>query len=324
MTLLGGSTLLRPVGLAGQPNGLATLDTTGGVPLPQLGNVPAGTITSVNGNTGPAVVLAASDVGAAPLICTVHTVTAAGTSQTIPAITSAQMSDLKLTSATCALAMPAATAGAQFLLVLRQDSTGGRLVTWTGIVGTAPALATAPNAVDVFLASCTDGSNWLIADFTGGTQGATPVLAKPTTMNIGSIGSVTLALAASAVKYCRVTSGSGPISNIGALFSVSSGNVAVAVYRDNGSDAPGALVAQSGSTACPAVGVGLVPLGSTVTVNPGDWIAYVQDNATAAIRSGAGQSMPTWLCRFGTVTGLTFVSNPSTSGTSTLPALWGE
>lgn len=56
---------------AGQPNGLATLDGTGNVPLSQLGNTPGGVgaVASVNGQTG-VVLLSAPDVGAAT---TVHT-----------------------------------------------------------------------------------------------------------------------------------------------------------------------------------------------------------------------------------------------------------
>jgi hypothetical protein len=48
----------------GANNGVASLDANGDVPLSQLGNVPPGGVTSVNGETG-AVVLDATDVGAA-------------------------------------------------------------------------------------------------------------------------------------------------------------------------------------------------------------------------------------------------------------------
>lgn len=52
-----------------QPNGLASLDSGGDVPLSQLGNAPSGAVTSVNGDVG-VVVLDNTDVGAA---ATVHT-----------------------------------------------------------------------------------------------------------------------------------------------------------------------------------------------------------------------------------------------------------
>lgn len=56
-----------------QPLGLASLDAGGDVPLSQLGNAPAGAVTSVNGDVG-VVVLDNTDVGAA---ATVHTHTQA-------------------------------------------------------------------------------------------------------------------------------------------------------------------------------------------------------------------------------------------------------
>lgn len=58
-----------PTSLMAANNGVATLDAGGDIPLSQLGNVPPGGVSSVNGETGT-VVLDAADVGAA---ATVHT-----------------------------------------------------------------------------------------------------------------------------------------------------------------------------------------------------------------------------------------------------------
>lgn len=85
---------------------------------------------------------------------TVNTVAAAGSSQTLPDVTTATIHDLTLNSATCALTFPTASTGKSFTLFLRQDATGGRAVTWpAGLkwpAGAAPTLTTTAGAVDVF------------------------------------------------------------------------------------------------------------------------------------------------------------------------------
>jgi hypothetical protein len=53
-------------------------------------------------------------------------------------------------------------AGSTFMLYVIQDATGSRLITWNAIFkwpgGTAPALSTAANAIDI-IAFVTDGTN---------------------------------------------------------------------------------------------------------------------------------------------------------------------
>ena len=88
---------------------------------------------------------------------------------------------------------------------------------------------------------------------------------------------------------------SGTISKIGVHVTVQAGNVCVGVYSNTGtgrSARPDTLVASSGSVACPAVGYAEISLGSSVVVNPGDWLAYAASSATTAIarQGGALQS----------------------------------
>jgi len=66
------------------------------------------------------------------------------------------------------ITMPTAAAGKSFVLLLKQDSTGSRTVTWTTVKwagGTAPTLTTTASRLDVF-SFFSDGTNWY--GFTGG------------------------------------------------------------------------------------------------------------------------------------------------------------
>jgi hypothetical protein len=71
---------------------------------------------------------------------------------------------LTIATATVALTFPALTAGSSFSFWLKQDATGGRLVTFPATVkwpnGQAATLSTAAAAVDVFTAACVDGTTW--------------------------------------------------------------------------------------------------------------------------------------------------------------------
>lgn len=96
---------------------------------------------------------------------TVNTVTTSGSAQTIPAPTVATLSVITLT-ANCTLTFPAAAPGRTFTVVLSQDSTGGRsvtwpAVTWLGTVGTVPTLSGTALSVSVFTFVSHDGSTWL-------------------------------------------------------------------------------------------------------------------------------------------------------------------
>jgi len=60
---------------------------------------------------------------------------------------------------------PTPVAGQSFMLIQRQDGTGGRTVTWPASVdwpgATAPTLTSTANRVDKFVFTAIDGSNWL-------------------------------------------------------------------------------------------------------------------------------------------------------------------
>lgn len=122
--------------------------------------------TRVVGNTGHvtdhnAIVDAVKALQTAP----VNTVATASTSQTLPAPSVDGIHDLTLTSASCAITLPSAVAGQRFDLVLRQDGTGGRAVTWVGTVkwpgGAAPTLTAAASANDVVTFLCVVAGTWL-------------------------------------------------------------------------------------------------------------------------------------------------------------------
>lgn len=65
----------------------------------------------------------------------------------------------------CTYTFPTPVAGRSFILIQRQDGTGGRTVTWPGTVdwpgATAPTLTSTANRVDKFVFTAIDGSNWL-------------------------------------------------------------------------------------------------------------------------------------------------------------------
>ncbi len=83
-----------------------------------------------------------------------------GTSQTI-VLTSGTVQTATLTG-NCTFTMPTATAGKSFILLLRQDGTGGRTATFTGVkwssAGT-PTVTVAAGKMDIF-SFVAHGSNW--------------------------------------------------------------------------------------------------------------------------------------------------------------------
>jgi hypothetical protein len=93
----------------------------------------------------------------------VNTVTASGSTLTLPDVTTATMHDVTLT-ADCAFTFPAAGAGKSFSVRLVQDGTGGRTATWDSSAkwpgGTAPTLSTAASSVDTFAFVCFDGTRF--------------------------------------------------------------------------------------------------------------------------------------------------------------------
>lgn len=93
----------------------------------------------------------------------VNTVADASTAYTIPSPASYTLHNLTLTD-NCTITLPTATAGQSFTLLLRQDATGSRTVTWNAALwsgGTAPTLTTTASALDVLVFICIDGTNWM-------------------------------------------------------------------------------------------------------------------------------------------------------------------
>lgn len=177
------------------------------------------------------------------------------------------------------------------------------------------------------------GAQSLVTDSTtaNGMKWARVGAPKPITADPGLCTAAnTIPAGANRAAAYRVMSGGGTISNIGLIVAVASGNIGVAVYRDNGSDAPGTLVAQSGSKVCPAAPASaLVALGSSVRVDAGDWLAIACDNTTATFRSSAQPAsnvlLPTWRAVYWTVSGVgAFASNPTgLTADNRVISLWG-
>ena len=90
-----------------------------------------------------------------------------GTAYTV-ANTAASILDLTLTG-NCVLTYPTPAGGGQFTLLLKQDATGSRTVTWPSTVrwagGTAPTITATVGRTDV-VAFLSDGTYWL--GFVGG------------------------------------------------------------------------------------------------------------------------------------------------------------
>ena len=63
----------------------------------------------------------------------------------------------------CTLTFPTAVAGKSFILLIKQDGTGGRTVTWPAVAkwpsNAAPAVITTANQLDKFVFT-SDGTNW--------------------------------------------------------------------------------------------------------------------------------------------------------------------
>ena len=95
---------------------------------------------------------------------TEETVTAnTGTAYTID-LANGSVQYLTLTG-NCTYTFPTPVAGRSFILIQRQDGTGGRTVTWPSSVdwpgAVAPTLTSTASRVDKFVFTAIDGSNWL-------------------------------------------------------------------------------------------------------------------------------------------------------------------
>lgn len=77
------------------------------------------------------------------------------------ALTNGTVQQLTLTG-NATITMPTATAGKSFVIMLKQDGTGGRTVTWSTVVwpgGTAPTITSTASKQDIF-SFFADGTSW--------------------------------------------------------------------------------------------------------------------------------------------------------------------
>lgn len=91
-------------------------------------------------------------------VAPVNVISAGSTAQTLPDPRVAPMNVLNLNAPACTLTMPPGIAGKSFMLMVIQDGTGGRTITWpTGGSavrwngGVPPTLSTAAGAIDIFM-----------------------------------------------------------------------------------------------------------------------------------------------------------------------------
>jgi hypothetical protein len=134
-----------------------------------------GTLAVANGGTGAttssgtgSVVLATSPTLTTPVVTNptitnyVETVYTASTSTAITvSLANGTVQILTLTANTT-ITMPTAVAGKSFVLILRQDATGSRTVTWTTVnwpAGTAPTITSTLSKQDIF-SFFSDGTSW--------------------------------------------------------------------------------------------------------------------------------------------------------------------
>ena len=119
------------------------------------------------GNTSVSLGSTASNVGNLTLINTTVTnytetpFTANSSTAITLALTNGTFQIVTLTG-NATITMPTATSGKSFLLLLKQDGTGGRTVTWSTVKwpgGTAPTITSAASKQDIF-SFFADGTNW--------------------------------------------------------------------------------------------------------------------------------------------------------------------
>jgi hypothetical protein len=123
-----------------------------------LGEIASGdTFDIPSGSTGTGVVLTNPTV-----TNYVETLFSANTGTAITVnLANGTVQNLTLTG-NATVTMPTAVAGKSFILMLRQDATGSRSVTWATVVwpgGTAPTITGTANKMDMY-SFFSDGTNW--------------------------------------------------------------------------------------------------------------------------------------------------------------------
>lgn len=96
----------------------------------------------------------------------VYTVAASGAAFTVPDPGQYQLVDVTLTAATVALTFPSDSKGKTLKMVIRQDATGARAVTWPANTifpgGTDVVISVAASAIDYVEAVCVVEDVWMV------------------------------------------------------------------------------------------------------------------------------------------------------------------
>jgi len=148
---------------------------TNGAGLLSLGNVSltsavTGTLPVANGGTGTTTSTGTGSVmlNSAPSVTNptvtnyTETLYTANTSTAITvSLANGTVQQLTLTG-NATITMPTASAGKSFIIMLKQDGTGSRTVTWSTVVwggGTAPTITSTASKQDIY-SFFSDGTNW--------------------------------------------------------------------------------------------------------------------------------------------------------------------
>lgn len=125
--------------------------------LPVAGELLSGPVTSPSSSQVGSIGLAVEALQAWLRSAPVNNVATSGAAQTIPDPTDFPENVITLT-ANCALTFPPAVAGQSFVVMLIQDATGGRTVTWPAGTrwpgGTPPVLSALGGQIDIFTFAC--------------------------------------------------------------------------------------------------------------------------------------------------------------------------
>jgi hypothetical protein len=154
-TLTNATGLPIATGVSGLGTGVATFLAT-----PSSANL----ISAVTDETGSgSLVFATSPTLTNPTVTNyVETAFTANSSTAITlALTNGTVQIITLTG-NATITMPTATAGKSFIIMLKQDATGGRSVTWSTVKypgGTAPTITATASRQDIF-SFFADGTNW--------------------------------------------------------------------------------------------------------------------------------------------------------------------
>jgi len=239
-----------------------------------------------SGATVTALLTAGAVRGFALVADIVTVVAAAGAAQTLDAVGGTRTYDQTLSAASCAFTLTGAVAGRANVLtvLLRQDTTGGRLVTWPISVlwsgSVTPGLSAGASKSDLFsLVSVDGGTSWLGA--VAGSGFTAPAVPSAPTGLAASNGSSSSTLtwtavtgATPAVTTYNVYRGlatnpttvlAGAVGNVTTYTDATAVNGTTYFYRVTAVNAVGESAYSNNASATPAAATGLPVLARTVT-----------------------------------------------------------